>query len=345
MNTIVIGGYGYTGRLICKELSDNGIEFSVAGRDESKLEAFKDESSEVHGTLLCDLRKEEDLDKILDYDIIVNCAGPFTEESALLLEKVASSGKVYMDITGELGFVKDSHEKYDLKAKASNTMIIHGAAFESMISDLLLEKVLPDNDEVDTIKVYYHFNQKRVSPGTKITMKLSKYRKLLGIKDGHWKELDLINEFQDIEVENHEFTAVPYPLPEVAFTSWNHDLKEINTYLLLNRDDAKFISPNKSLVSELTETLDRLRSIKKDGPDKEERAGQISTIYYHLSNHKDAWWKLQSHDMYGITAKCIRILVQEASRGNKINGVVSPASLFKKDTTILDQLEIQYEQL
>ena len=48
-----------------------------------------------------------------NFNLLINCAGPFTEESAVLLEEAVKNGTHYIDISGEIGFVKSSYEKYD----------------------------------------------------------------------------------------------------------------------------------------------------------------------------------------------------------------------------------------
>ena len=103
MRISVVGAYGYTGRLICEELEKAGYSFSVLGRNKQKLDLLKEEFSTISSALELDMRNADDVEQLLEHsDLIVNCAGPFTEESQLLVDSVAESGKTYLDISGEL---------------------------------------------------------------------------------------------------------------------------------------------------------------------------------------------------------------------------------------------------
>ena len=103
MRISIVGAYGYTGRLICTEFENVGITFSIFGRNEKKILELKEKLKSVPLALALDMRKEEDVQLVIDKsDLIVNCAGPFTEEAQLLTRSAAENGKKYLDITGEL---------------------------------------------------------------------------------------------------------------------------------------------------------------------------------------------------------------------------------------------------
>ena len=92
MRISIIGAYGYTGRLICAELENAGIPFSIFGRNEKKIEELKEKLKSVSLALALDMRKEEDVQLVIDEsDLIVNCAGPFTEEAQLLTRSAAKN--------------------------------------------------------------------------------------------------------------------------------------------------------------------------------------------------------------------------------------------------------------
>ena len=78
---------------------------------------------------------------------------------------------------GEIGFIKKSKDYLQEISVNNKSLIIHGCAFESLVSDLILQSLRKKN-EIKSVKTFYKFNQKKVSPGTRITMKLSKYREL-----------------------------------------------------------------------------------------------------------------------------------------------------------------------
>lgn len=341
MRITVIGAYGYTGQLICHELLEAGILFSIAGRNSEKLEALKMALTGIDQSFHIDLRLQSDVDHIVSVsDIIINCAGPFTEESALLLEKVASSGKIYLDISGEVGFIKNSRENYHQKAIESNSLIIHGCAFESMIADLLIQMENPDEKKIQIIRTFYWFNQMKTSPGTRITMKLSKFRKNLKISGNRWIECDFATDKFDVQwsPKMQPLRAIPYPLPEIAYSYWNYNPEVAESYLLLTKEEAKYVMPVTKSSDQLFSTLENLRIRKIAGPTKQEREDQRSCIILYLMDDKSSEKHLliESKDMYQTTAKVIVSTIQKIRKSTKIaSGVISPASLFTKQEKVL----------
>ena len=100
MKVIVLGAYGYTGSLVCKELMSSRIEFAIAGRNKEKLLRFKEELACNILTEVIDLTNEEEVKNLVEnYNVFVNCVGPFTETATYLLKYISIFGKSYFDIT------------------------------------------------------------------------------------------------------------------------------------------------------------------------------------------------------------------------------------------------------
>lgn len=333
MRITVIGAYGYTGRLICNELENHGLKFSIAGRDEAKLKRFKTTLKTNPDSFPGDILEDQIAKKIIaDSDILINCAGPFTEESQNFLALVSASGKIYLDITGEIGFLKNSRESFHETALKSNTLIIHGCAFESLLVDLVLQIVSREAD-IKEIQTLYWFNNKRVSPGSRLTMKLSKFRIPLTIQDGTWSHNETSAQTITRESDQQKYSAVSYPLPEVAFAFWKYKVEFAATYLLLNPAEAQFINRDTVLDGNSNEELRRLRQKKQDGPTENERADQRSEIRIaiKLKNNSAKFFLIENRDMYQTTAVAIRLAVQKIMSGVSIYGVRNPASLFENE--------------
>ena len=340
MEVTVVGAYGYTGQLICQEFDNLRINFNVAGRNLQNLEELFNRFTMLSQYFLTDVSIEEDINQLLsESDIIVNCAGPYTEESALLLEKVAEAGKYYVDISGELGFVKNSFEKYHSIAVKSKSLIVHGCAFESLIADLVFQTT----PSFESVKTFYWFNQKYVSPGTKMTMKLSKYRKPLCVTNHKWKLFDDNNRY-NIRMGDKNFTVVPYPLPEVAFAINRHSCKNAHSFLLLDQDEAKYVSHSWNDNIDTTQILKKLKERKSKGPSAEQRAQHLSRIIveFILSDGSKMVKAIENIDMYGTTAKAIALAVQSfLKKPNSLKGVICPARLFEgRESEVLEELSV-----
>ncbi len=340
MEVTIVGAYGYTGQLICEAFDNSGIRFNVAGRNIHDLEEVKKKFSTVSYCLQLDMIKEDDINILfLKSDIIVNCAGPFNEESSLLLEKAARSGKHYIDITGELGFVKNSFEKHHLNAKESNSIIVHACAFESLIADLVLQTTSP----YESVKTFYWFNQRSVSPGTKLTMKLSQYHKPLCISEHKWISFSNEKRFKIILGEE-ELIAVPYPLPDIAFAKKRTNCKSAHSFLLLDPAEAKYVSNSSNMRGDVMKKLNKLKERKSKGPSPEKRALQRSRIVFEFrfSDGSLSVKTVENIDMYQTTAKAIVLAVKTLLRNNeKPRGVICPATLFTgRESEALEELGV-----
>lgn len=345
MKICIIGSYGYTGTLICDALSSHAILFSTAGRNKELLQAQQQDFREIVSTYDGDI-----LDKAFacrlatNFDLLINCAGPFTEESAVLLEEAVKNGTHYIDISGEIGFVKSSYEKYDAIAKQTGAIIIHGCAYESLIVDSMVRLKMCTENKPKEIRSFYHFNQKRASPGTKLTMKLSKYRPSLKLQQGHWKESDVIKDQISVTFRDEVMKAIPYPMPEIAYYRSISDTMTVESYLLIDPKESPFLSNDKKPSNEILPTLERLKKIKQKGPTSEERKQQSGSICVQLvSDSEESIYIVETNDMYGTTARAILETVLAMQEGIELSGVLSPASLFEnREGELLERLGVSF---
>jgi short subunit dehydrogenase-like uncharacterized protein len=336
MKIALIGAYGFTGSLIAKELQNSNLEFTAYGRNSEKLHQLQQEFSCAKEVFAIDLRKKEDVDFIVSKaDLVINCAGPFTEEATLLLDQIADSGKVYLDITGEIGFVRASHEKFHARAVKSKSLIIHGCAFESLVADLGIQIIARKLDKIDSVKTFYHFNNLRASPGTKMTMRLSKYRKSLKVDNHQWTESDFKKDQRLVRmIKDEEHITIPYPLPEVAYSKWNFNVNKSESFMLVGVAESKYFKGASESEGNPMDELDVIREKKRKGPSEEQRASQLSTLVLQVldGNNETHLLKLISKDMYLATAKAIVLSIQKIQESSTPpNGVISPAQLFTED--------------
>lgn len=333
MRISVIGGYGYTGKLICHELDRAGFDYTVVGRNAEKLTALGDELSGAIHLRLGDIQLTAFASEIIDSsDLIINCAGPFTEESSEFLRQVVESGKIYLDITGELGFVRKARQNYHQLAEKSGALILCGCAFESLLVDLLVQ-VKTANKKITTITTYYWFNKPLISPGTRITMKLSKFREAFKIEKGKWASCDLLHDRYQVAFQQLDTAqiAVSYPLPEVAFFNWSLQPQNAQSFLLLSAEEARFIEQREQNPDLLKETYARIKKVKKNGPSSRERSEQMSSIIVNFKTDHDEThtFLIENTDMYQTTAKAIVLAVEELKKNRKnLKGVLNPAQLF-----------------
>jgi len=353
MKIVLIGAYGYTAKLICKLLHENKIAFDIAGINPKKLSELTTQFSYINKTNLIDLRHSLGLQALINYyDIFINCAGPFTEESSGFIEQLAKTkNKIYFDISGELEFVKKSREENHKLALENQSTIVHACAFESLLVDLGLKILSERTKNFVNIKTYYQFDKSRPSPGTKITMKLNNLRKQTYFSDSVWQGFDNQKTQHNFCLSGEgNYIAVAYPLPEIAFAQWQYPCGNIGSYLLLAKDEALFIGKTKNDDSKnSSETLADLKTRKTAGPSELERTKQKFRIIIqtdsNLSNASECLM-IKGGDMYLITAKIILLAVESVLKSKpNFFGVVNPALLFiGKEQSILTKLSLTSNQ-
>tara|TARA_Y100000385_G_scaffold144135_1_gene149565 strand:- start:994 stop:2073 length:1080 start_codon:yes stop_codon:yes gene_type:complete len=349
MKIAIIGAYGYTGSLICEQLQKSRINYSIYGRDENKLIKLKNTFSYIQFHSVIDLRIQDDVKSVISSnDVIINCAGPFTEESKILVAESAINGKIYLDICGEIGFVKSSNEKYNQIAQKAKATIIHGCAFESLFADLALQKISKSGVIINSLKTIYDFNQRMISPGTRITMKLSKFRDSLKIDNGVWSISNIKKDLILVEIENNSYQyAIPYSLPEIAYAYWNYDTFSAESFLIVDDTEAKLLAEKPKLSGDPLKVLDKLRFRKKNGPVEEIRKSQKSRLIISVNTgtENEVNAILTSSDMYLNTAKSIVLAIENiVENGNKVFGVVSPGLIFQDSLSqTINKLSIDFK--
>lgn len=139
---MIYGAYGFTGRLIVLEAIDQGLTPVLAGRSAAKLTLVADEFGlEMRAFDVADAK-----DHLNGIDVALNCAGPFSQTAAPLVEACISSGVHYVDISGEIDVFRQCHAQHAL-AQEQDVMLCPGAGFDIVPTDCLaagLKERLPD---------------------------------------------------------------------------------------------------------------------------------------------------------------------------------------------------------
>lgn len=102
---LVLGGYGTFGAHVCRELVRLGVPVTVAGRDRAAAETFARALGAGCRSAAVDATRADTCRAALrDHGVAVNCAGPFNQLDASLLEACLDSGCHYADITDDRGY-------------------------------------------------------------------------------------------------------------------------------------------------------------------------------------------------------------------------------------------------
>ncbi|KKZ67649.1 hypothetical protein EMCG_06709 [[Emmonsia] crescens] len=182
---VLLGATGYTGKLCAEHIVKNlptNLKWAIAGRSAEKLGALVEELHKINPE-----RKEPEIVTVqlqaVELDllakrtrVLLNCVGPYHLYSTPVVEACANNGTHYLDVTGEMPWVKEMIEKYHEKAKETGAIIISADGLECAPTDLLtwaLVNYIKDKFSVHTKEVVssiYELKTAGASGGTLSTV-------------------------------------------------------------------------------------------------------------------------------------------------------------------------------
>jgi short subunit dehydrogenase-like uncharacterized protein len=116
------------------------IRITLGGRNPSKLQALKDEfcaSSAIADTFVASGSDLELLHRMAERTkVVINCAGPYSKYSNLVVQACADMGTHYVDFTGEGYWNAVMRQKHGSAAKQSGARIISMCGYDSIPSDI-----------------------------------------------------------------------------------------------------------------------------------------------------------------------------------------------------------------
>lgn len=311
----VYGAYGHTGKFVVNELLKRGLTPVLAGRSREKLDVIGALFSQLE-TRLASVENSNELDDALKGAVaVINCAGPFLDTAAPVIEAALRKRIHYLDVTPEQQSVIDTHEQFTEAAKNKEIVILPAMAFYGGMADLLSTSAKGDWANADKIDIATALNSWMPTIGTRLTGKRNTNRRLTFsnnalqfIKDPlptrTWK---FPAPFGLLDVEG-------FPLSEIITISKHISAAEINTYIN--------IAPMQDIHNSETPT-----------PQAIDESGRSSQIFVmeaevHLKG-KVRRAMAAGRDIYAITAPLIVEATIRILNGMiKKTGVVSAGELF-----------------
>jgi short subunit dehydrogenase-like uncharacterized protein len=145
MSFLIYGANGYTGKLIVEQAVKNGLKPVIGGRTEAKLKPLAQQYGLEYLVFGLDAR-DELANQLRRFQLVLNCAGPFSRTARKMVEACLESGTHYLDITGEIE-VFELVKSYHKKAAEKNIILMPGVGFDVVPTDCMakyLHSQLPD---------------------------------------------------------------------------------------------------------------------------------------------------------------------------------------------------------
>lgn len=167
---VILGASGFTGQLAARHLAktygvNKSVKWAVAGRSQSKLNQMKKELAAETGipevndvdTIICDTSIPATLPKLVaQCRCLVTTTGPYSLYGNAVVEFCVKFSTHYVDITGEVEWVKAMIQQWQSKAQETGAILVPFCGHDSIPWDLSvqnMEKVLNEecNDYLESV--------------------------------------------------------------------------------------------------------------------------------------------------------------------------------------------------
>jgi short subunit dehydrogenase-like uncharacterized protein len=143
LDLVVFGASGFVGRLLAAHLAaaaPDGLRIGLAGRSADRLDAVRaglPERAADWPLVVADVQDAGSLAALAGRArVVATTVGPYQRHGLPLVAACATAGTDYVDLTGEVLFVRQSIDRWHTVAVESGARIVHACGFDSVPSEL-----------------------------------------------------------------------------------------------------------------------------------------------------------------------------------------------------------------
>jgi short subunit dehydrogenase-like uncharacterized protein len=142
LSVVVFGATGVTGRRVAAYLAERaeevGARWAVAGRDPAKLRRVLGEVGvAAPETIVADVGDPASLAAMATRTrVVLDLVGPYTLYGEPVIEACVANGAHYLDLTGEIPFVRRMIDAYHERAVRAGVKVVQVCGFEALPPDL-----------------------------------------------------------------------------------------------------------------------------------------------------------------------------------------------------------------
>jgi short subunit dehydrogenase-like uncharacterized protein len=144
LDVVVFGATGVTGRRVAAYLAErapaSGLRWAAAARDAAKLARILEEVGVAPAeTISADIGDPSSLRAMASRTrVVLDLVGPYTLYGRPVIEACIEAGTHYMDLTGELPFVREIIADFEGPAREAGVKIVQVSGFEALPPDLMV---------------------------------------------------------------------------------------------------------------------------------------------------------------------------------------------------------------
>jgi short subunit dehydrogenase-like uncharacterized protein len=144
LSVVVFGATGITGRQVAAHLAERAgqvdLTWAAAGRDAAKVGRTLGEIGVTPPeTIVADVEDQASLAAMASRaKVVLDLVGPYTLHGEPVIEACIAAGAHYLDLTGEVPFVRRMIEAAGARAEEAGVKIVNIGGFEALPPDLLV---------------------------------------------------------------------------------------------------------------------------------------------------------------------------------------------------------------
>ena len=332
---LIYGSYGYTGELIVPLAIEAGLRPVLAGRSREKVEPQAAEHGLEHRVF--DLDDPNALDNYLKpFDVVLNCAGPFSRTALPLAKSCIRTNAHYLDITGEIEVFESLHGLND-KAKDAGVMLMPGVGFDVVPSDCLaahLKRRLPD--AADLTLAFKGVG--KPSRGTATTMVENLHKGGLIRKNGQLIQVPSAWKMEDMDFGEGPVTCMTIPWGDVSTAYYSTGIPNIRVFMAAPAELRRmavfgryfgFVLGSAPVQKFLKAQIDKGPA----GPSTEERLRGYSLLWGEAktADGTAVQSRMRTPEGYTLTAHTAARIAQKALEGHAAPGFQTPSMVYGAD--------------
>lgn len=206
---LVYGAAGYMGQLFLKQARHANFDLVLGSR--SKIDTnypLRLFSLENHASIV---------ENIKDVKLVINLAGPFKNTNKPLVEACIAKGTHYIDIAGEVAELETVFT-YNEKAKEANVMLMPGAGFGVVPTDIAANMTKEKLPDATYLKIAY-VTDGGASRGTLKTLLGDINKAGVILENGVYKKAMPASKSIELRTNNKEYRLVYNPWRADLFTA------------------------------------------------------------------------------------------------------------------------------
>jgi short subunit dehydrogenase-like uncharacterized protein len=338
-DVLIYGSYGYTGSLIAKQAAASAdLDPVVAGRTPEKLHE-QASALGLDGEVFALDGSDDVASTVEDFDVVLNCAGPFSRTAEPMVDACVATGTHYLDITGEWQ-VFDALADRSEEAADADVMVLPGVGFDVVPSDCLaayLHGRLPDADRL-TLALG---GMGGLSRGTAMTMVENFGAGGVIREDGDLEQVPQAYDDREFEFSHGTRSVMTIPWGDVVTAYHSTGIENVRVYSETHPDTIKRLRRFRALggivqTAPVQRLLKWLVDRRIEGPDDESLREDSGEIYGEATTDdgERVATRLETPNGYALTRDTALLCVRHVLDGDLEVGFQTPSTAYGEDLVL-----------